>query len=119
MPFQKGHKINIGKIIFMKEELHTKIYVVDVDNTICETINGDYINAKPYKDRIDKLNKLYDEGNTIIYWTARGSETGISWDNFTRKQFKDWGVKYKFIRFDKIYGDYYVDDRGINSKEFF
>ncbi len=27
---------------------------------------------RPYEDRIEKINKLYDEGHTIIYLTARG-----------------------------------------------
>ena len=52
-----------------------KIFV-DIDDTICyyegET---DYKLAKPYYDRIEKINKLYKDGNTIVYWTARGSVT--------------------------------------------
>ena len=48
-------------------------YVIDIDNTICTpTVGGDYSKAQPWKDRIDKVNKLYDEGHEVVYFTARG-----------------------------------------------
>ena len=48
------------------------IIYVDIDETICETQSDrDYSKSVPMKDRIAKINKLYDEGNTIVYWTAR------------------------------------------------
>ena len=34
-------------------------YVIDIDGTICTNTNGNYEKAIPYKDRIDKVNKLY------------------------------------------------------------
>ena len=47
---------------------------VDIDETICESPKDrDYAKATPVKDRIEKINKLFDEGNTIVYWTARGT----------------------------------------------
>jgi hypothetical protein len=39
---------------------------VDIDNTICETNESDYINSKPIFANIEKINKLYDEGHNII-----------------------------------------------------
>ena len=54
-----------------------KVIYVDIDETIChrETsvdfgVTHDYTKAKPIQENIDKINKLYDEGNTIVYWTA-------------------------------------------------
>ena len=50
------------------------IIYVDIDETICNTPNSrDYSLSEPMMERIEKINKLYDEGNTIIYWTAVGS----------------------------------------------
>jgi hydroxymethylpyrimidine pyrophosphatase-like HAD family hydrolase len=46
------------------------VVYVDIDGTICSQ-EEDYSNAKPYRERIQKINKLYDDGNEIIYWTAR------------------------------------------------
>ena len=48
-------------------------YVVDIDGTICDWEPGrEYSLAHPNRDRIAKLNQLYDEGHHITYLTARG-----------------------------------------------
>jgi len=41
-----------------------------------------------------KINKLYEEGNEITYYTARGSLSGIDWYNLTKSQLDKWGCKY-------------------------
>jgi hypothetical protein len=94
------------------------IYLCDIDNTICKTKGEDYENAKPYLNRIKKMNKLYDKGHTIIYKTARGDMSGKNWMPLTRQQLKEWGVKYKTVG-EKQYGDVIIDDRAINSSDFF
>ena len=39
-------------------------YCIDIDNTICTpTVGRDYHKAEPWTDRIDKVNKLYDDGD--------------------------------------------------------
>ena len=48
-----------------------KTYCFDIDNTICITEGTDYENSKPIKERIEIINALKDEGNTIIFFTAR------------------------------------------------
>ena len=48
-------------------------YCVDIDGTICSpTVGRDYSKAMPWWDRIATINKLYDEGHDITYFTARG-----------------------------------------------
>ena len=48
-------------------------YCVDIDGTICTpTVVRAYEKAQPWNDRIKTINKLYDEGNHITYFTARG-----------------------------------------------
>ena len=47
-------------------------YVIDIDGTICSLTDGNYKEAIPLQSRIDKVNELYDEGNTIVFQTARG-----------------------------------------------
>ena len=73
------------------------IIYVDIDNTICHTENSDYHSSKPRQEQIDKINKLYDEGHEIIYWTARGGTTGIDWSDLTRIKLNSWGCKYTRI----------------------
>tara|TARA_B110000967_G_scaffold202968_1_gene242739 strand:- start:473 stop:790 length:318 start_codon:yes stop_codon:yes gene_type:complete len=101
-----------------------KIFV-DIDDTICyyEKINNtdkkDYSNAKPYKERINKINKLYIKGNEIIYWTARGSVTQKIWFNITYQQLKDWGCLFHELRMGKPAYDLFIDDKNINSDTYF
>ena len=71
-----------------------KIYV-DIDETICfYEGTREYPKALPIRDNIDKINKLYDEGNEITYWTARGTVTGFNWFKVTQEQLSKWGCKY-------------------------
>jgi hypothetical protein len=70
-----------------------KIYV-DIDNTICYTKDSDYNNSIPRFDQIKKINELYDKGNEITYWTARGGNSGLDWSDLTANQLKEWMCKY-------------------------
>lgn len=95
------------------------IYVVDIDNTICHTIGSDYANSRPYHTRIEKINKLFDEGNTIIYWTARGMASNKDHSELTKKQLQDWGCKFTELRMQKPSYDVWIDDKAINALAYF
>ena len=70
---------------------------VDIDNTICITEESDYHNSTPRYQQIEKINKLYDEGNEITYWTARGGHSKKDWSHLTTQQLKKWGCKYNSL----------------------
>lgn len=97
------------------------IIFVDIDDTICfrEGTELDYNNSKPYLERIEKINKLFEEENTIIYWTARGTKTGINWFQVTYNQLIKWGCKFHELRMGKPKYDLFIDDKNINSEMFF
>jgi len=96
------------------------IIVCDIDETICMTPeNRDYTLATPIKKNIEKMNQLYEEGNTIIYWTARGSGSGIDWREVTENQFEEWGVKHSELRLGKPIYDLFICDKALNSYVFF
>tara|TARA_B100001063_G_scaffold246584_1_gene286430 strand:+ start:1408 stop:1704 length:297 start_codon:yes stop_codon:yes gene_type:complete len=96
------------------------IYIVDIDGTICNTKDGKYAESKPMFDRIEKINKLYDEGHTIKYMTARGAVTKMDWRELTETQLKEWGCKYHELDVgNKPHFDLWIDDKAINSEEFF
>lgn len=90
---------------------------VDIDGTICHT-EGGYDNAKPIQANIDKINKLYDEGNIIVYWTARGGTTGINWTELTGQQLVAWGCKFHdVIMRQKPNFDLLIDDKSMRIEE--
>ena len=117
-------------------------YVFDIDGTICKkpeeghdhavTIRKkseqqDYEQVIPIKKRIEKINKLYDEGHTIVYLTARGMGRHknnrvaaiIDFYDITAKQLKEWGAQYHELFFGKPAADFYIDDKGISDGDFF
>ena len=108
-------------------------YCVDIDGTICTpTVGRDYHKAEPWQDRIKVLNKLYDEGNYIIYFTARAmgrfadlphSVASVKAKEvlfeLTRQQLEEWGVKYHELIMGKPHADFFIDDKGIKDEDFF
>ena len=95
-------------------------YVIDIDGTICvpgKTEEKRYSGAVPIQERIDKINKLYDEGNTIVYWTARGSRKQINWRELTEMQLKAWGAKYHELEVNKPYYDLFIEDKSCRIEE--
>ena len=108
-------------------------YCIDIDGTICSpTVGRDYHKAEPWQDRIKVLNKLYDEGNYIIYFTARamGRFSGYHHSiaakkaeevlfDLTKQQLDDWGVKYHELIMGKPHADYFIDDKGVKDEDFF
>jgi hypothetical protein len=93
-----------------------KIWFIDIDGVICTNTFGLYDTAVPKLNNIKKVNKLFDDGNTVILWTARGTllsdkRKGIK--KLTKQQLKDWGVKYTELRFGKPYYDFIWDDRSV------
>lgn len=72
--------------------------LVDIDETICfYESKRIYELAIPNSVNIAKINKLYDEGWEITYWTARGGHSNIDYYDLTEKQLKEWGCKYDDI----------------------
>ena len=99
------------------------IYIVDIDQTICVTPlieeKHRYDLPAPLKHRIEEINKLYDQGHTIIYWTARGSGSGIDWTELTHQQLNKWGCKFHEVRLGKPSYDVWIDDKALSDRQFF
>ena len=101
----------------MKKQFKKTIYI-DIDETICITPEDrDYTRSSPILENIKKANALFEEGNKIVYWTARGTVTGLDWSSVTIDQFKKWGVKYHDLKFGKPYYDIFIDDKNMNTKD--
>ena len=91
------------------------IIFVDIDNTICLTTNSDYINSIPIIDKIDIINNLYYKGHKIVYWTARGSKSGIDHSDLTKSQLLNWGCLFHELKMGKPSYDVLIDDKSIND----
>ena len=102
-----------------------KILCFDIDNTICKTIGRNYSNAKPIKKKIKQINELYNFGYYIKLFTSRYmgrnnenlSKAKKQGFKMTKKQLKDWNLKYHKLLFGKPSYDLFIDDKSIFFKK--
>lgn len=81
-----------------------------MDGTICtEERTYSRSMAKPLDNAVESINELYNEGHTIIIYSAR------TWMEY--EMTVDWlsrhGVKYHQLMLGKPVGDVWIDDRAI------
>jgi capsule biosynthesis phosphatase len=103
-----------------------KTIICDVDDTISVTTTHDWENATPNNAVINKINKLYNNGWTVILMTARGQVSCNG--NFKtaaekyRTKMEAWlkkhEVKYHMLSFEKYLASYYVDDKSLTPQQF-
>lgn len=93
-----------------------KIFI-DIDNTIFKTIGNNYAESTPIYENIEKANKLYNEGHSITYWTARGCKSGKTAEYFklTYDQLICYNVLFHELRLGKPHFDLFIDDKNINA----
>lgn len=99
----------------MENSKKLTIYV-DIDETICITPKSrNYSESKPIFKMIEKINKLYDDGNLIVYWTSRGCKSKKDYSELTKSQLNLWKCKYHRLEtLPKPNYDILIDDKTIN-----
>ena len=117
-------EITRRNLIFDRAHQMDKMVIIcDIDGTICsqrvfskERASDDEVSfreAVPFSKRIEYMNSLYDDDHYIIYWTARGYESGTDFLEETKNQLNSWNVKYnECITFKPNY-DIWIDDKAI------
>jgi hypothetical protein len=106
-----------------------KVVLVDIDETVCfYPAKRTYDLAEPHDENIVKINKLYDDGWYVIYWTARGGsekskKEGKCYYEFTWKQLESWGCKFHDLstgskgKYMKPACDMVIDDKAKRIEE--
>ena len=109
--------------------LNMKRLIMDLDNTITLTENGDYKNAKPIVSVIEKLKEYKAQGFEIIISSSRNMRTyegNVGKINVnTLPIIIDWLERHN-VPYDEIYvgkpwcghDGFYVDDRAVRPDEF-
>lgn len=87
----------------------------DIDNTVLTqgSPEKDYRDSKIKSEMVNLVNKYYDEGHEIYFFTARHFKHFI----YTDKTLKDAGFKYHGLIMNKPSCDLYVDDKGFCWKD--
>jgi capsule biosynthesis phosphatase len=109
--------------------MNNKRLIVDLDNTISFTVDGDYINSKPIKETINILRKYHEDGWEIVINSSRNMRTyecNIGKINiFTLPNIINWLNKHE-VPYDEIIvgkpwcgnSGFYIDDKSIRPSEF-
>jgi uncharacterized HAD superfamily protein len=97
-----------------------KNYLIDIDGTICDDIPNEeperMLTAGVYTDALITLNKWYDEGHIICFFTSRKEEHR----DYTETWLKQHGFKYHSMVMGKPRGGNYhwVDNHLVKATRF-
>lgn len=100
------------------EQMKLNMLMFDIDGTLCSQVKKNYILAKPYVERIKKINDLREKGVYIKLFTSRGITSGMDWTIQTKQQLDSWGLNYDELIFGKPHYDLFIDDKSIYSEDF-
>ena len=87
-----------------------KTIMVDLDGVLCsEEVFFDRPLAEPIEGARESLQKLREDGHTIVIYTAR------TWGEYrvTQRWLADHGFEYDGLHMGKPVGDVWIDDRAI------
>lgn len=99
---------------------NVKNYLIDIDGTITDDVPNEeperMVTCEPYPDALDILNKWFEEGHIITFFTSRTEEH--------RKVTEDWleknGFKYHGLLMNKPRGGNYhwIDNHIVKATRF-
>ncbi len=97
-----------------------KNYLIDIDGTICDDVPNEeperMVTVLPYPDAFKILNKWYEEGHIITFFTSRTEETR----DITTEWLDRHGFKYHGLLMDKPRGGNYhwIDNHIVKATRF-
>ena len=97
-----------------------KNYLIDIDGTICDDIPNEeperMVTCEPYPDALEILNKWYDEGHIITYFTSRTENQRTITEAWLDKH----GFKYHGLLMGKPRGGNYhwIDNHMVRATRF-
>jgi len=106
-----------------------KRIVMDLDETICSTVNGDYANSIPKMDVIERIRDFKAQGFEIVISTSRNMRTyegNVGKINANTLPIIVAWLDKNNVPYDEIYtgkpwcgtDGFYVDDRALRPDEF-
>lgn len=97
-----------------------KNFLIDIDGTICDDVPNEMPErmetVEPYADALEILNKWYDEGHIITFFTSRTSNLA----EITEAWLNKCGFKYHGVVYNKPRGGNYhwIDNHLVRATKF-
>ncbi|MFN8320289.1 MAG: phosphoheptose isomerase [Saprospiraceae bacterium] len=98
----------------------TKNFLIDIDGTICDDVPNEeperMVTCEPYPDALEIINKWYDEGHIITFFSSRTEEHRTITETWLNKH----GFKYHGILLCKPRGGNYhwIDNHLVKATRF-
>lgn len=95
-------------------------FLIDIDGTICDDIPNEepdrMVTVAPYPDAIEMINKWYDEGHIITFFSSRTD----AHKEITEEWLVRHGFKYHFLLLNKPRGGNYhwIDNHIVRATRF-
>lgn len=99
---------------------NVKNFLIDIDGTICDDIPNEeperMMSALPYPDALRIINKWYDEGHCITFFTSRTEQHRELTENWLKKH----GFRYNALLTGKPRGGNYhwIDNHIVKATRF-
>ncbi len=109
-----------GKLISPQLAEGVKNYLIDIDGTVCDDVPNEEPErmgtVEPYPDALEILNKWYDEGHIITFFTSRTDDH----KEITEFWLKKHGFKYHHLLLNKPRGGNYhwIDNHMVRATRF-
>lgn len=109
-----------GQLISPILPSHVKNYLIDIDGTITEDVPNEQpermATCLPFYDALETLNKWFDEGHIVTFFTSRTEEHRA----VTEKWLNEHGFKYHGILYGKPRGGNYhwIDNHMVKATRY-
>ena len=115
-----NNKTEAGESVSPVLQNGIKNYLIDIDGTACDDIPNEeperMLTANVYPDALRTLNKWYDEGHIICFFTSRTEEHRVNTEIWLKKH----GFKYHSLLMGKPRGGNYhwVDNHLVKATRY-
>ena len=119
-PDLKEIKGDDGKMLSPVLPEEVKNYLIDIDGTVTDDVPNEeperMVTCEPYPDALEILNKWFDEGHIITFFTSRTEEHRSVTETWLKKH----GFKYHGLLMNKPRGGNYhwIDNHMVRAKRF-
>ncbi|WP_236974400.1 HAD family acid phosphatase [Membranihabitans maritimus] len=124
---EKGNNLKFNEVVNEKGEHlspvlpeEVKNFLIDIDGTICDDIPNEeperMVTARKYPDALEIINKWYEEGHIITFFTSRTEEHREVTEEWLRKH----NFKYHGLLMNKPRGGNYhwIDNHIVRATRF-
>ena len=109
-----------GQLISPQLNKGVKNYLIDIDGTVCDDVPNEeperMVTCEVYPDALEIINKWYDDGHIITFFTSRTEEHRRVTETWLKKH----GFKYQGLLMNKPRGGNYhwIDNHMVRATRF-